>query len=83
MILSVIVGSIEIVRVHQRPIGGFIVLVAAFGVFAYCEMVLGGRSDVARREVNEAMRALDFGNDDARAASRSILQSMLDFENPR
>jgi hypothetical protein len=76
---GIVIGGVEIVW-GFRPVAGFIVLVAAFAAYARYELVFQRRCDVAKDAVVDALRALDYGDDTAHAASRSILQSMIDFE---
>jgi len=79
---GITVGGLEIVW-GFRPVAGFLFLVAAFVAYARYELVFQRRCDTAKDAIVDALRALDYGDDGAHAASRSILQSMIDFENPR
>lgn len=78
-VISIAIGGVEIAW-SFRPVAGFLLLIAAFVAYARYELVFQRRCDAAKDAVVDSLRALDYGDDTAHAASRSILQSMMDFE---
>jgi hypothetical protein len=80
VIVSITIGGLEIVGGH-RPFAGFLLLVTAFVAFVRYEFVFERRRDEAKNALVIALRTLDYGDDGARATSRALLQSMMDFES--